>query len=535
MTSTTAGSPTCNCKNPDTCIHSFRLKLKDETYEYKQNNFYSNLSVIDGTEGAIPLELTLTGKSCVAHNPECPNGVIYDVDRKDTVKKFNSGTVKYDINYKSETANKLSDLHPIYFMENYILSQKDVLNWLPKNQYILRVAQCYGDPLTDKQITFKNGIKQILNLAPHDRLWTIIDVYPDYKWEVEVTVGVKPEVQEASDKELQAQRRKENKSEGKAQRDTRGWTKLSRFSLTDSLKIKGKLSYTLNQKTNDFSQELEADFSKKAKELSVLQGVVKGINAITGGLSENKKGEKHQILSAEIKFPELSIKGGGELTEDDKTHELYMQGSVAVGFTPFIGIEIKLDLLQAFAAWYGMAEFTSIVRAQMEKGKDLVDNGDNGAYLGIKFDLIMSGTFNLALTFESNVAREWEWKVDKGNEFKAALTLEANARAGVKFYIFHGVFEVYGKAIAEGMIGIDPTENNDGVDFVFYHNGVKLEVGVSVEGGVSNHDEKTSEGHDRRQSTETTTKSSEKIGAKKEWIIHEKLEKEKSTYRCHLS
>lgn len=39
MTSTTAGSPTCNCKNPDTCIHALTLKLGDKAYEYKQDDF----------------------------------------------------------------------------------------------------------------------------------------------------------------------------------------------------------------------------------------------------------------------------------------------------------------------------------------------------------------------------------------------------------------------------------------------------------------------------------------------------------------
>lgn len=539
MTSTTAGSPTCNCKNPDTCIHSFRLKLKKNTYEYKQNDFYSYIAVIDDREESIPLKLTLTGKNCVSHNPECPNGVIYNVDIKETVAKFNSGTVEYPINYKSKEADRLKDLHPIYFMENYILSQKNALDWLPKNQYILRVAQCYGDPLTDKQINFTNGIKQIFNLAPHDRLWTMIDVYPDYKWEVEVTIEVEPEVEEASDKELQEQRKKENKAEGKAQRGTRGWTKLSRFSITDSLKIEGKLSYTLSQRTNDFSQNLAMDFKKKAKELTVLRGVVKGIGAITECLSKNKdKGAKHNLLSAEMKFPKLSIKGGGELTEDDKTSTLYMQGSVAIGFTPFTGIEIKLDLLQAFAAWYGMSEFTDIVRQQMEKGEDAVNNGENGAYLGVKFELIASGEFDLALTFETNSKNEWEWNVGKGNELKVALSLEANARAGIKFYILNGVFEVYGKAIAEGMISIDTTQQKDGIEFIFYHNGIKLEAGVSVSGGISNDEDRTSEDQRTEQSSEpveTTTKTSEKIGSKKEWVIHDKLEKKDSTYRCHLS
>ncbi len=40
MTSLTAGSPSCNCKNPDTCIHSLTLRVGNKTFTYKQNDFF---------------------------------------------------------------------------------------------------------------------------------------------------------------------------------------------------------------------------------------------------------------------------------------------------------------------------------------------------------------------------------------------------------------------------------------------------------------------------------------------------------------
>ena len=66
MTSTTAGSSICNCKHPDTCIHSFKLTIEKRTYEYKQNDFYSHIEIINKTDKSTPLALSLTGKTCVS-------------------------------------------------------------------------------------------------------------------------------------------------------------------------------------------------------------------------------------------------------------------------------------------------------------------------------------------------------------------------------------------------------------------------------------------------------------------------------------
>ena len=230
----------------------------------------------------------------------------------------------------------------------------------------------------------------------------------------------------------------------------------------------------------------------------------------------------------------MSIGGSAALAEDNDSQSVYMKGKVSVGFTPLIGLRITFDLLQAFAAWYGAASVTDIIRQQLAARENSVKTGNNGAYLGLKFDLIASGTVNLALIFESDKNKNWNWRVDGSNEVKLALALEANARAGVKIYVFEGAFEVYAKAIAEGVISFDSAVNSN-VEMIFYHNGIRAEVGASISVGIAKEGNKSRVEENGRISTNTadaTAKHSE--GQKKEWIIHDKLEKNKSTYRFHL-
>ncbi|MEX5410951.1 hypothetical protein [Atlantibacter hermannii] len=534
MISLTAGSPTCNCKNPDTCIHSFKLYIDKRAYEYKQDEFFSHIEVINKTEKPLPLTLTLTGKSCVSHNPECPNGIIYNAEIKETLKKFASGTVEYEVNYNNKV-DAFTDINSIIFINKYILYQ-NTLDWLHKNQYLLRIGQCYGEPLVEKNIRFQDGFRQAFNIAPHDRIWTYINVYPCYDWKIDVKIGITDKVNEYSDDELKAQQRKENREAGRESRGIKGWTNRPRYSITDALDIDGTVSYKLGTSSrHELSQKLKADFKRKSKELTLLQDATRTLDLVGKALSTTEgAGTKYKILNTDILYPKLSIGGSAALAEDNDSQSVYMKGKVSVGFTPLIGLRITFDLLQAFAAWYGAASVTDIIRQQLAARENSVKTGNNGAYLGLKFDLIASGTVNLALIFESDKNKNWNWRVDGSNEVKLALALEANARAGVKIYVFEGAFEVYAKAIAEGVISFDSAVNSN-VEMIFYHNGIRAEVGASISVGIAKEGNKSRVEENGRISTNTadaTAKHSE--GQKKEWIIHDKLEKNKSTYRFHL-
>ncbi|MEP8623019.1 hypothetical protein ABKV53_07500 [Enterobacter cloacae] len=529
MTSLTAASPTCNCKNPDTCIHSFKMSLDKNVYEYKQDEFFSSIDVINAKGKPVSLTLSLTGKSCVSHNPECPNGIIYDLNKKDTLKKVVNGTTEYSVTYNKAGVSDLSSLNSIFFINKYILSQNSALALLPKKKYLLRIGQCYGDPLVEESITFMDGVKEMFNLTPHKRIWCAINVYPSYDWKIDVKIGLTDKVTEYSDDELKSQQRKKNREAGQEKRGVRGWTQRPRYSITDALDIDGTMSYKLaSMPRHEFSQKLKIDFKRKAKELTLLQDATRALDLVGKALSTKEgAGTKYKILNTDILYPKLVIGGSAVLTEDKGSHSVYMKGKVSVGLSPLIGLRMTFDLLQAFAAWYGAANVSDVIRQQLAARENSVKNGDNGAYLGLKFDLIASGTINLSLIYESTASNDWKWRVDGTNEVKLGLSLEANARAGVKIYFFEGAFEVYAKAIAEGLIAFDLTAQNN-IEMIFYHNGVRAEVGVGISVGITKGEEKQSTEEEFRYSTKHTE------GKKKEWIIHDKLKKNESTYRFHF-
>ncbi|OCJ30722.1 hypothetical protein [Serratia sp. 14-2641] len=536
MTSLPAGSPKCNCKNPDTCIHSLTLTIDKRVYEYKQGDFLSMVSVINKTKEPLPLQLSLTGKSCVSHNPECPKGLIYSPEKERTLKTFTRGGTNYEVNYDTDKVHNLSGIDAVEFISRYVLDQSAV-DWLPKGQYILRVGQCQGAPFVDKKLNFTDGFKQLYNIAPSDRLWTIISVYPNYKWEVDLTIAASEKVIEHSERELKAERRRQNSDAGLSQRDARGWTTLSKYSITDTLEAVGTLSYQLGQEPeHSFSQNLKANFTKRAKELSILQDTMKAMDVVGKALSTGEgSGTKYKILDAEIKFPKLKINGGGTLVEDEKSHQVYMKGKISLALAPLVGLEIKLDLLQAFAAWYGVAAVTDVIRQQLIARENAVNSGSNGAYAGLEFNLIACVEAALTVAFESNVNKKWDWSVEGTNEVQMTLSLKANARAGVKFYCFEGAFVVEGTGTAVGIVAFDRTPQGR-IEMIFYHKGIRIEVEASVTAGVSNSGNKSEEDSSRVmvQSSKSDINYQRKTGVKNGWVLHEALEKKDSKHRINI-
>ncbi len=531
MTSLTAGSPTCNCKNPDTCIHSFTLKVKDRTFTYKQDKFISRVEALDEGSKGVPLSLSLQDKQCVSHNPQCPQGVIYDQAKPDSLKSFNKGLTTYKARFDAENIRFFDHHDAIDFLVDYILA-KDVRNKLPKASYILRVGQCSGEPFVGKRLNFADGMSQMLNLAPRDALWTYINIYPEFKWEIGASIGVAEEVTQFSDKELRKQQRTENANNGLPQRGHRGWTKRPPYEITDSLEMEGKLTAKVGNVSHEYSQKLKQDFKKKAKKINLLNRSVQSIDLLTKALSTTKSaGGKVKLLSTEIIYPKLEIKGSGELKEEASSENLYIENQVSLGFAPLMGMKITLDLLQAFAAWYRADVLLAAIREGLMSGEEENKAGKNSAFVGIKFELVAQGELNFTLAFKSDAKKNWEWQKVDSAEAKFSLTIEANVRAGVRFYIAEGALDVGGKAIAEGCFGLDNSVK-DKLDLVFYHNGIVAKVYVSYTVGLSSQSERTGDGGGIPTSAEQTVDTSEKV--EKEWTIHDKLEKKDSKYRINL-
>lgn len=532
MTSLTAGSPSCNCKNPDTCIHAFTLKVKDRTFAYKQNGFIDSVDAIDEGGKGVPLSLTLTGKACVSHNPKCPQGEIYSIDQSKTLKTFNNGVTNYPARFDSSKVRFFDRYDSIDFLVDYVLA-KDVKTVMPKTAYMLHVGQCKGEAFVQKPLTFADGVSQIINLAPSGTVWANINVYPDFKWETSVSIGVGQTVDEYSDRQLKQQQRAQNTSAGMPQRGHRGWTRRPRYGITSSLEIEGKLTAKMAGISQDYSGSLKKDFERKAQRISLINKSMLAIDTVTKALSSGGGG-KIELLTTEIIFPKLEIKGSGELKEDADSKTLYIERQGSIGLAPLVGMKITLDLLQAFAAWYRADVVLAAVREKLASGEQSYQEGGNAAFAGMKFELVAEGEVAFTLAFKSDAKNKWEWQKVESAEAKLKLTIEANVRAGIRIYIANGALTVGGKAVAEGCLGLD-NSIKDKLDLVFYHNGIVAKVYVNYTVGLASKSERVSQSQGLPGRNTSTGKSGKSDNIEKEWIIHDKLEKKDSTARFNLA
>ncbi|WDF96987.1 hypothetical protein PSR30_11070 [Pectobacterium carotovorum subsp. carotovorum] len=534
MVSLTAGSPSCNCENPDTCIHAFSLKVKYRTFDYSQDDFVTTVETIDKTGEGVPVSLGLTGKGCVSHNPLCPHGIIYDSERRRAPKTFSSGLTNYVCDY-GEKADIYSTHDAIDFLREYVFA-KDIKALLPKEIYTLRVGQCNDEPFISESLVFLNGVSQIFSLPSRDALRSQIIIYPAFSWDVSVMIGTDETVTEFTERQKKKQAKEENKANGNPQRGARGWTKRPNYEISRTLEIGGEFTYTLgNNPEHNYSASMKKDFKRKANTLSWLSKSVKTVDFISKTLSTTKgENDKITLLETEIIYPALEIKAKGELKEDSTSGEVYIERELSLGLTPLIGIKMTLDLLQAFAAWYRADVLLAAVREKLMSQEQAYQEGGNAAFFGTKFWLVAEGDLNFTLVFKSDAKNEWEWQKDESAEATLTLTTDANVRAGVRFYIAEGALDIGGKAVAKGCLGLHaPTK--DTLDLVFYHEGITAKVYVKYTVGLSSSSEDSADDSaDVSEKNPTNKTSDQSKQAEKEWVIHDKLEKSDSEYRFSL-
>ncbi|WP_276644017.1 hypothetical protein [Siccibacter turicensis] len=532
MTSLTAGSPSCNCKNPDTCIHSFTLSFSNKAFTYKQNGFVNAINIIDNGGGE-NVSLMLVGKSCISSNSLCPQGVIYDVDDSKSIKAFNNGLVDYRVKFNN-AAKKVSDTtDPIDFFIKYILSKNVIAN-LPQSVYFLRVGQCGGEPFVNERLSLKDGVSQLLNLAPRDALWSMINIYPNLSWNINATISLDNSIKKYDDYELKQQQKKSNAKAGNRQRGHRGWTKRDKVEISTLLEMNGKLQCTLGNIEENYSASMNKSFKKSYKKIELLNKSLQTIDMISKAFStKDSASGSIKLLTTDFICPKFEFDGSGELKVDEIENHVYINRTLSIGMAPLIGVRITLDLLQAFAAWYHADTFLAAIRENLESGEENYKEGKDAAYLGTKFHLIVEGDINLTVCLKSSGKDNWHWSSDDSFEAKLSLAIEANIRAGLRLYAVNGAIEIGGSANAEGCLGLDNIKG-ERLDLVLYHNGVVAKFYVDYTYGTGQGQHRVGDNSDIPDISTDLGSSQPKGEVDKEWIIYDKLEKQNSNYRISI-
>lgn len=532
--SLTAGSPKCNCKNPDTCTHALKVTTSspEATYEYNQGKPLPIIYLHDKEAEGVEVNTTLTGKTCVSNNPDCPSGVIYNDYYLSPLKKgVNNDTLKYlgyeektkltignfsngsGLTSNSEYVNGTLDyLDIVTFLSDVVF---EGLNKIDNTQYELQVGECLGQPVEEMIFPLKTSANDRAKYPIYTSVSTSIIVYPRFSWSVGVTIA-------ASTNDGTKVLSDDERYDIVQGRENSGTMSVGKYAITRGLAMTGSASINVGSSSKDYTKTMEKEFTRYKDKLTLLRNAEKTIDTVTKLFQAND--EKIKLLTVDIKYPSLNIKGNGELALG-KDSKPYLQCGVDVDLSPLIEFTITLDLIQAFATYFHQEDNIAKIREKAQSQEDDVKNGKNGVYAKAILNLIVTGDINLSYQYKSDEDHEFHSELGDKNEGKLGLSLESKVEAGLKVVIVEAFFSAEAKITTECCFAL---EKQQGKDFalIFFHNGVVIyaKYRIKVRIGENNPDE--SPDSDNKNSGDDANWEE----GEGEWIICEPLSKIKSSF-----
>lgn len=532
--SLTAGSPKCNCKNPDTCTHALKITVShpEATYDYNQGKPLPVIYLHDNEAKGVKVTTTLTGKTCVSNNPDCPSGVIYNDYYLTQLKKgLNHDTLKYlsyadkaklevdGFNKDSEPPSRSQYINGTLDYLDIVTFLSDVvfegLNKIDNTEYELQIGECLGQPINEMIFPLKIAANDRAKYPVYTSVSTSIIVYPRFLWSVGLTIAAS----ENDGTKVLSDDERYDIVQGRGNTDTMS---VGKYAITRGLAITGNASISVGSSSKDYKKTIEKEFTRYKDRLTLLRNAEKTIDTVTRLFQANDN--KIKLLTVDIKYPSLNIKGNGELALG-KNNKPYVQCAVDVDLSPLIEFIITLDLIQAFAAYFHQEENIAKIREKAQSQEDDVKKGKNGVYAKAVLNLIVTGNINLSYKYKSDENHEFHSELGDKNEGKLGLSLESKVEAGLKVVIVEAFFSAEAKITTECCFALENKQGKD-LELIFFHNGVvvyaKYKIKVSIGESKSNQNGGTNKGD-----SDDDENWEEGEG---EWIICQKLDKEKSNY-----
>ena len=535
--SLTAGSPKCNCKNPDTCTHALKITttIPEETYEYKQGESLPVIYLHDRDAEGVDVTTTLIGKTCVSNSPDCPSGVIYNdyylnqlkkgqnnnklkyLSYEDKLKLMMEGTSEVNINTPGSgyIYEALEYLDIVTFLTDVVFEGIDKID---KTEYTLQVGECLGQPIQEMIFPLKTTANDRAKYPIYTTVNTRIVVYPKLVWEVDVNISASKNdgTKELTDDErydiLQGRTQNEQMSVGK-------------YAITRGVTIDGSASIAVGSASKDYKKTIEKEFTLYKDKLTLLRNAEKTIDTVTNLFRADDK--KIQLFSMDIKYPCLNIKGSGELLLS-KDNKPYVKCGVDVNLAPLIQFTITLDLIQAFAAYFHQEKNIARIREKAQSQEGDVKDGKNGVYAKAVLNLIVSGDVKLSYRYAADENNEFHSELGDINEGRLGLSLEAKVEAGLRVVVIEAFFSAEAKISTECCFALDKKQNKD-LELIFYHNGVVMYAKYKIEVNIGNDDRDENIPPSKSESSDNNWEEGEG-----EWTLCKPLSKEASPYKINF-
>ncbi|MDX7986083.1 hypothetical protein FE392_01865 [Xenorhabdus sp. 12] len=303
-----------------------------------------------------------------------------------------------------------------------------------------------------------------------------------------------------------------------------GWRKNTKpYEIRNELTITGEITAEKGAETRSWSKELEFEFKKGKQKLDLIDTAIDGIEKINSVLACGHDKDKFRVAKLDLVYPLINISGGYKLSHSDK-YQLFHKFHADITVTPLIGLELRIDVVQIFAAYYKLNEVIAVIREAGEEHEKEIKKDKNGAFYGVQLDLILSGDLSVIFGWESDDKGSWSFKNDGILEAGLGIRAETNIRGGVRYYALYGYFDASAQVSAKMLVALESTEKN--MELVLYHDGIQ--ASASIKYGVSIQTEGI---YDGKWDTE---EESEDKPIEKDWIFQEPLPREKSPYRISL-
>lgn len=536
--SLTAGSPKCNCNNPDTCTHALKIitTVPEETYEYKQGETLPVIYLHDRDAEGVDITTTLTGKTCVSSNPDCPSGVIYNEyylsqlkkGRNDNKLKYLSYAEKLKLTMEGNSNVNIKTPGSGYIYET--LEYLDIVKFLTdvvfegiekidRTEYSLQVGECLGQPIQEMIFPLKTTANDRAKYPIFTTVDTRIIVYPKLVWEVDVNIAAS---ENDGTKELTDDERYDI-VQGRSQNDQMS---VGKYAITRGVNIDGSASIAVGSASKDYKKTIEKEFTHYKDKLSLLRNAKKTIDTVTDLFRADDK--KIQLLTVDIKYPSLNIKGSGELLLR-KDNKPYVKCGVDVNLAPLIQFTITLDLIQAFAAYFHQERNIARIREKAQSQEDDVKSGENGVYAKAVLNIIVTGEVNLSYRYASDEDNEFHSELGDKNEGRLSLSLESKVEAGLRVVVVEAFFSAEANISAECCFALDEKQKKD-LELTFYHNGVVMYAKYKIKVNIGDSNEDQSAEADK---TNTGNNDSWEEG-EGEWVLCKPLTKDVSPYKINF-
>ncbi len=533
--SLTAGSPKCNCKNPDTCTHALKIKttVPDETYEYKQGESLPVIYLHDRDAKGVDVITTLTGKTCVSSSPDCPSGVIYNeyylsqlkkgqnnnklkyLSYEEKLKLTTKGTSNVNIKTPGYVYGTLEYLDIVTFLTDVVLEGIDKIG---RTEYALQVGECLGQPIQEMIFPLKTTANDRAKYPIYTTVDTRIVVYPKLAWDVDVNISAS---KNDGTKKLTDDERYDI-VQGRAQNEQMS---VGKYAITRGVAIAGSASIAVGSASKDYKKTIEKEFTRYKDKLSLLRNAEKTIDTVTNLFRADDK--KIQLLSVDIKYPSLDIKGSGELLLR-KDNKPYVKCGVDVNLAPLIEFTITLDLIQAFAAYFHQERNIARIREKAQSQEGDVNSGKNGAYAKAVLNLIVSGNVNLSYRYAADENNEFHSEPGDKNKGRIGLSLESKVEAGLRVVVVEAFFSAEAKISAECCFVLDEKQKKD-LELIFYHHGVVMYAKYKIKVDIGNDEQDKNIPPSKSESSDDSWEEGEG-----KWTLCKPVSKEASPYKINF-